>query len=54
MTAHAMQGDRERCVASGMDGYVSKPIRIAELLQALEGIAGPAESPTAVPVASYD
>jgi CheY-like chemotaxis protein len=36
MTAHAMQGDRERCIAAGMDSYISKPLDIKELIELLE------------------
>ena len=36
VTAHAMKEDEERCAAAGMDGYVSKPIRPAELVAILE------------------
>ena len=36
MTAHAIRGDRERCLAAGMDGYIAKPIRARELIDLLE------------------
>ncbi len=38
MTANAMKGDRERCMAAGMDGYVSKPIHSRELFEAIENL----------------
>jgi CheY-like chemotaxis protein len=36
MTAHAMKGDRERCLAAGMDSYIAKPITASELIELLE------------------
>ena len=38
MTAHAMTGDRERCLAAGMDGYVAKPIQPRELFCEIERV----------------
>ncbi len=39
MTAHAIKGDRERCLASGMDGYVSKPVHPSKLSEEIERLA---------------
>jgi two-component system, sensor histidine kinase and response regulator len=40
MTAHAMKGDRERCIAAGMDGYISKPINVPDLQSAIATVLG--------------
>ncbi len=38
MTANAMQGDREACLAAGMDDYITKPIRVDALVEALNNV----------------
>jgi len=43
LTAHAMTGYREQCLRAGMDGYISKPIDLAELADAIERAGAPAD-----------
>src|SRR5207237_10675188 len=40
MTAHAMAGDRERCLQAGMDGYIPKPIQAQSFVDTIEGFCG--------------
>jgi signal transduction histidine kinase/DNA-binding response OmpR family regulator len=54
MTANAMQGDREACLAGGMDEYVSKPIQIASLIEALARVTGRSQPPPADPTCAQD
>jgi signal transduction histidine kinase/CheY-like chemotaxis protein len=58
LTANALKGDREQCISAGMDGYVSKPIKAAELVSTIEKLlydksavppAGSAKAPADLP-----
>lgn len=44
VTAHAMKGDRERCMQAGADDYVTKPIKIEELFASIQNLALPSAS----------
>jgi len=43
LTAHAMKGDSERCLAAGMDGYASKPFKADELIATIESLVAASE-----------
>ncbi len=47
MTAHAMKGDRERCLQAGMDGYITKPIRFSDIEKTLSSFSELQSSPAA-------
>jgi two-component system, sensor histidine kinase and response regulator len=51
MTAHALVGDEARCLAAGMDGYISKPIRTSELFTTIESLA-PVDKEHSIPIST--
>jgi CheY-like chemotaxis protein len=51
LTAHALKGDRERCLEAGMDCYVTKPLRAADLFDAISRVVLPGPAPVPAPTA---
>ena len=52
-TAHAMRGDRDRCLAAGMDGYLSKPVNAQEMIGLIESLAGGVAPVAHLPAATH-
>jgi two-component system, sensor histidine kinase and response regulator len=47
LTAHAMEGDRQRCLDADMDGYISKPVKAVELFEVIDRVMAAAKKPAA-------
>jgi CheY-like chemotaxis protein len=45
LTAHAMAGDRQRCLTAGMDGYISKPIQVQNVFEVIANVCAPNHLP---------
>jgi CheY-like chemotaxis protein/HPt (histidine-containing phosphotransfer) domain-containing protein len=54
LTARAMAGDRERCLEAGMDDYLTKPVKVKDLLETLERLVVQAAAPESEPAAGVD